>query len=47
LRCCAYKKIVFFLIMTYLDLVVDVEDFGIHGWLAGCEKGEKGEKGEK
>ena len=32
LRSCAYKNIVFFLIMSYFDLIVNVEDFGIHGF---------------
>ena len=41
----ANKKVVLMLILSYFDLVVAVEDFGIHGlWLLGCEKREKREK---
>jgi hypothetical protein len=32
LWCCAYNNIVLDLIVTYFDLVVAIEDFGIHGW---------------
>ena len=32
LWCGANKKVVLMLILSYFDLVVAVEDFGIHGW---------------
>ena len=44
LWCCAYNNIVLDLIVTYFDLVVAVEDFGIHGWDVGEERKERKER---
>jgi hypothetical protein len=45
---CAYNNIVLDLIVTYFDLVVAVEDLGIHGlWLMGTrERRERRERRE-